>query len=111
VPSVVLIPVVLLSTAGTPIASPALISGVYSLTTQATMLGFLPRFSIRHTSAHERGQIYIPSVNYALMLAAIGLVLGFKSSDALAAAYGIAVTLTMVITTILAFFLVRYGWG
>jgi KUP system potassium uptake protein len=111
VPKFALIPVVLLSTCATVIASQALISGVYSLTSQATMLGFLPRFSIRHTSAHERGQIYIPSVNYALMLAAIGLVLGFKSSDALAAAYGIAVTLTMVITTILAFFLVRYGWG
>src|SRR4051812_41610707 len=111
VPSFALYPVVLLSTCATVIASQALISGVYSLTSQATMLGFLPRFSIRHTSAHERGQIYIPSVNYALMLAAIGLVLGFKSSDALAAAYGIAVTLTMVITTILAFFLVRYGWG
>ena len=111
VPMFALLPVVLLSTCATVIASQALISGVYSLTSQATMLGFLPRFSIRHTSAHERGQIYIPSVNYALMLAAIGLVLGFKSSDALAAAYGIAVTLTMVITTILAFFLVRYGWG
>ncbi len=111
VPTFALLPVVLLSTCATVIASQALISGVYSLTSQATMLGFLPRFSIRHTSAHERGQIYIPSVNYALMLAAIGLVLGFKSSDALAAAYGIAVTLTMIITTVLAFFLVRYGWG
>ncbi len=111
VPAFALYPVVLLSTCATVIASQALISGVYSLTSQATMLGFLPRFSIRHTSAHERGQIYIPSVNYVLMLAAIGLVLGFKSSDALAAAYGIAVTLTMIITTVLAFFLVRYGWG
>jgi len=111
VPSFALYPVVLLSTCATVIASQALISGVYSLTSQATMLGFLPRFSIRHTSAHERGQIYIPSVNYVLMFAAIGLVLGFKSSTALAAAYGIAVTLTMIITTVLAFFLVRYGWG
>ena len=111
VPSLALYPVVLLSTCATVIASQALISGVYSLTSQATMLGFLPRFSIRHTSADERGQIYIPSVNYVLMFAAIGLVLGFKSSTALAAAYGIAVTLTMIITTILAFFLVRYGWG
>ena len=111
VPAFALYPVVLLSTCATVIASQALISGVYSLTSQATMLGFLPRFSIRHTSAHERGQIYIPSVNYVLMLAAIGLVLGFKSSDSLAAAYGIAVTLTMIITTVLAFFLVRYGWG
>ncbi|HEY5374808.1 MAG TPA: potassium transporter Kup [Polyangiaceae bacterium] len=111
VPAWALYPVVILSTCATVIASQALISGVYSLTSQATMLGFLPRFSIRHTSAHERGQIYIPSVNYALMLAAIGLVLGFKSSSALAAAYGIAVTLTMIITTVLAFYLVRYGWG
>ncbi len=111
VPGFALYPVVLLSTCATVIASQALISGVYSLTSQATMLGFLPRFSIRHTSAHERGQIYIPSVNYVLMLAAIALVLGFKSSDSLAAAYGIAVTLTMIITTVLAFFLVRYGWG
>ncbi len=111
VPAFALYPVVLLSTCATVIASQALISGVYSLTSQATMLGFLPRFSIRHTSAHERGQIYIPSVNYVLMLAAIGLVLGFKSSDSLAAAYGIAVTLTMIITTVLAFFLVHYGWG
>ncbi|MES1173000.1 MAG: potassium transporter Kup [Myxococcales bacterium] len=111
VPAFALYPVVVLSTCATVIASQALISGVYSLTSQATMLGFLPRFSIRHTSAHERGQIYIPSVNYVLMLAAIGLVLGFKSSDSLAAAYGIAVTLTMIITTVLAFFLVRYGWG
>ena len=111
VPGWALYPVVLLSTCATVIASQALISGVYSLTSQATMLGFLPRFSIRHTSADERGQIYIPSVNYVLMLAAIGLVLGFKSSSSLAAAYGIAVTLTMIITTVLAFFLVRYGWG
>ena len=111
VPAWALYPVVILSTCATVIASQALISGVYSLTSQATMLGFLPRFSIRHTSAHERGQIYIPSVNYVLMLAAIGLVLGFKSSSALAAAYGIAVTLTMIITTVLAFDLVRYGWG
>ena len=111
VPGWALYPVVVLSTCATVIASQALISGVYSLTSQATMLGFLPRFSIRHTSADERGQIYIPSVNYVLMLAAIGLVLGFKSSDSLAAAYGIAVTLTMIITTMLAFFLVRYGWG
>ncbi|HKO49864.1 MAG TPA: potassium transporter Kup [Polyangiaceae bacterium] len=111
VPSFAIYPMVLLSTCATVIASQALISGVYSLTSQATMLGFLPRFSIRHTSADERGQIYIPSVNYLLMFAAIGLVLGFKSSPALAAAYGIAVTLTMIITTMLAFFLVRYGWG
>jgi KUP system potassium uptake protein len=111
VPPLALYPMVALSTAATVIASQALISGVYSLTSQATMLGLLPRVSIKHTSARERGQIYIPFVNWLLMLATIGLVLGFKSSSNLAAAYGIAVTLTMVITTILAYFLVRHVWG
>lgn len=110
-PSFALYPMVALSTAATVIASQALISGVYSLTSQGTMLGLLPRVNIKHTSAHERGQIYVPFVNWALMLATIGLVLGFKSSSNLAAAYGIAVTLTMVITTILAYFLVRHVWG
>jgi KUP system potassium uptake protein len=110
VPSFALYPMVALSTAATVIASQALISGVFSLTSQATMLGLLPRTSIKHTSAHERGQIYVPFVNWALMLATIGLVLGFKSSSNLAAAYGIAVTLTMVTTTILAYFWVRNVW-
>jgi KUP system potassium uptake protein len=110
-PSAALYPMVLLSTAATVIASQALISGVFSLTSQGTMLGLLPRVSIRHTSADERGQIYVPFVNWALMLATISLVLGFKSSSNLAAAYGIAVTLTMVITTIMAYFLVRHVWG
>jgi KUP system potassium uptake protein len=110
-PNVVLYPMVLLSTAATVIASQALISGVFSLTSQATMLGLLPRVGIKHTSADERGQIYVPFVNWALLLATIGLVLGFKTSSNLAAAYGIAVTLTMVITTILAYFLVRHVWG
>jgi KUP system potassium uptake protein len=111
VPSFALYPMVALSTAASVIASQALISGVYSLTSQGTMLGLLPRVSIKHTSAHERGQIYVPFVNWALMLATIGLVLGFGSSSNLAAAYGIAVTLTMVITTILAYLLVRHVWG
>jgi KUP system potassium uptake protein len=111
VPSLALYPMVVLSTAATVIASQALISGVFSLTSQGTMLGLLPRVAIKHTSADERGQIYVPFVNWALMLATIGLVLGFKSSSNLAAAYGIAVTLTMVITTILAYFLVRHVWG
>jgi KUP system potassium uptake protein len=111
VPDFALYPMVALSTAATVIASQALISGVYSLTSQGTMLGLLPRVSIKHTSAHERGQIYVPFVNWALMLATIGLVLGFKSSSNLAAAYGIAVTLTMVTTTILAYFWVRHYWG
>jgi KUP system potassium uptake protein len=110
-PNVALYPMVFLSTAATVIASQALISGVFSLTSQGTMLGLLPRVAIKHTSAHERGQIYVPFVNWALMLATIGLVLGFKSSSNLAAAYGIAVTLTMVITTILAYFLTRHVWG
>jgi KUP system potassium uptake protein len=111
VPSIALYPMVVLSTAATVIASQALISGVFSLTSQGTMLGLLPRVNIKHTSADERGQIYVPFVNWAIMLATIGLVLGFQSSSNLAAAYGIAVTLTMVITTILAYFLVRHVWG
>ncbi|HKY34810.1 MAG TPA: potassium transporter Kup [Polyangiaceae bacterium] len=111
VPTVALYPMVALSTAATVIASQALISGVYSLTSQGTMLGLLPRVKILHTSAHERGQIYVPFVNWLLMLATIGLVLGFKSSSNLAAAYGIAVTLTMVITSMLAYFWVRHVWG
>jgi KUP system potassium uptake protein len=111
VPHLALYPMVFLSTAATVIASQALISGAFSLTSQGTMLGLLPRVSIKHTSADERGQIYVPFVNWALCLATIGLVLGFKSSSNLAAAYGIAVTLTMVITTILAYFLVRHVWG
>jgi KUP system potassium uptake protein len=110
-PSFALYPMVALSTAAAVIASQALISGVFSLTSQGSMLGLLPRVAIKHTSADERGQIYVPFVNWAIMLATIGLVLGFKSSSNLAAAYGIAVTLTMVITTILAYFLVRHVWG
>ena len=111
VPEWGLYPMVVLSTAATVIASQALITGVYSLTRQAIMLGLLPRLSIRHTSADERGQIYVPSTNWILMLLTIGLVLEFKTSSNLAAAYGIAATLTMMTTTVLAFFLTRYGWG
>jgi KUP system potassium uptake protein len=111
VPNAALYPMVALSTAATVIASQALISGVFSLTSQGTMLGLLPRVSIKHTSADERGQIYVPFVNWTLMLATIALVLGFRSSSNLAAAYGIAVTLTMVITTVMAYFLVRHVWG
>ena len=111
VPAWGLYPMVVLSTAATVIASQALITGVYSLTRQAIMLGLLPRLSVRHTSADERGQIYVPSTNWILMLLTIGLVLEFKTSSNLAAAYGIAATLTMMTTTVLAFFLTRYGWG
>jgi KUP system potassium uptake protein len=105
-----LYPMVALATMATVIASQALISGTFSLTMQAIQLGYFPRMEIRHTSSDKRGQIYLPHVNWALMLACIGLVLGFRSSDALLAAYGIAVTLTMVITTILFYFAARRLW-
>ncbi len=95
----------------TIIASQAVITGAYSLTRQAMMLGFWPRVEIQHTSSREIGQIYVPSINWFLMLATIGLVLGFKSASNLAAAYGIAVTTTMVITTLLAYQVARQRWG
>jgi KUP system potassium uptake protein len=100
-PTWALYPLVALATAATVIASQAVISGAFSLTMQAVQLGYLPRLEIDHTSERERGQIYIPSVNWALMAACIGLVLGFRSSSNLAAAYGVAVTTDMVFTTIL----------
>jgi KUP system potassium uptake protein len=103
-------PLVVLATIATVIASQAVISGAFSLTHQAVQLGFTPRLEIEHTSARERGQIYVPAVNWALMLACIALVLGFQSSTALAAAYGIAVTSTMVITTILFYAVERRRW-
>jgi KUP system potassium uptake protein len=106
-PSWALYPLVALATAATVIASQAVISGAFSLTRQAMQLGYLPRVDIVHTSSGEIGQIYIPGVNWALMLATIGLVLGFRESSNLAAAYGVAVTTTMVITTLLAFFVAR----
>ncbi len=93
-----------LATAATVIASQAIITGAYSLTQQAVQLGFLPRMNVIHTAGHERGQIYIPLVNWTLAVATLTAVLGFRSSDALAGAYGIAVSLLMVITTVLAAF-------
>jgi KUP system potassium uptake protein len=102
-PSWALFPLVLLATMATVIASQAVISGAYSITQQAIQLGYCPRMLIQHTSSSERGQIYIPDVNWALMVAVIVLVVGFGSSSNLAAAYGIAVTGTMIITTILAY--------
>ncbi|HEX5829978.1 MAG TPA: potassium transporter Kup [Gemmatimonadaceae bacterium] len=105
-----LLPVVGIATAATVIASQALISGAFSLTLQAVQLGYSPRVQIEHTSARERGQIYIPAVNWALMAACIGLVLGFRSSSNLAAAYGVAVTTTMAITTLLFYFVARERW-
>ncbi len=100
-PEWALYPLVFLATIATVIASQALISGAFSITFQALQLGFLPRMRILHTSEDERGQIYIPQINWILLVCTIALVLGFKSSSNLAAAYGIAVTSTMVITTIL----------
>ena len=99
-----LYPMVGLATAAAIIASQALISGTYSLTMHAIQLGYMPRLIIEHTAEHERGQIYMPQVNFTLMIACIGLILGFKSSENLASAYGVAVTLTMVTTTLLFFF-------
>jgi KUP system potassium uptake protein len=110
VPSAYIYPMAALSTAATVIASQALISGVFSLTRQAIQLGCCPRLRIVHTSSDMEGQIYIPEVNAALMWACIGLTLAFKESSRLAAAYGIAVTATMGITSILYFFVARHAW-
>jgi KUP system potassium uptake protein len=101
VPEAFVIPLVVLATLATVIASQALISGAFSLTRQAVQLGYSPRVKIVHTSHSAAGQIYIPAVNWLLMVACIGLVVGFRSSGSLAAAYGVAVTLTMIITTVL----------
>jgi KUP system potassium uptake protein len=102
---------VVLATAAAIIASQALISGAFSLTQQAIQLGYSPRLDIEHTSHHEIGQVYVPQVNWALMLATILIVVGFGSSSALAAAYGIAVTLTMVITAMLLQVVATERWG
>ncbi|HEX8210301.1 MAG TPA: potassium transporter Kup [Longimicrobium sp.] len=110
VPPWALYPVVLIATAATVIASQALISGAFSLTMQAVKLGYVPRMRIEHTSEREAGQIYIPAINWALMLSCIALVAGFQSSSRLTAAYGVAVTTTMVITTILFFMVERAIW-
>ncbi|WP_342620401.1 potassium transporter Kup [Rhodoferax sp. GW822-FHT02A01] len=109
-PEWALIPLVVLATAATVIASQALISGAYSATKQTIQLGFLPRLTILHTSIKDTGQIYIPAVNWTLMFGVVLAVVMFGSSDALAAAYGISVSLVMIITTVMTFFVVRYGW-
>jgi KUP system potassium uptake protein len=105
-----LIPALVLATLAAIIASQAVISGAYSMTKQAIQLGFLPRMAVRYTSAAEAGQIYVPAVNWLLLAGVVAAVLGFGSSTALAAAYGIAVTLTMMITTVLTWFVIRDGW-
>jgi len=110
VPSWGMIPMVILSTSAAIIASQALITGVFSLTQQAIQLGYLPRLTITHTSAKHIGQIYVPAANWALMIATITLVAGFGSSSKLAAAYGVAVTATMLISTILFYFVARDLW-
>jgi KUP system potassium uptake protein len=110
VPSMLLAPMVILATFATVIASQAVISGAFSLTSQAILLGFVPRMRIQHTSEDERGQIYIPLINWMLLVLVVAVVLAFKKSDNLAAAYGVAVTTTMVITTVLAAVVMRIEW-
>ncbi|OQW42841.1 MAG: potassium transporter Kup [Proteobacteria bacterium SG_bin4] len=109
-PTWALYPAVALATAATVIASQAVISGVFSVTRQAIQLGFLPRIRIKHTSDQKIGQIYIPFINWMLMVAVILAVIGFGSSANLASAYGVAVTTTMVIETTLTFFVLRFVW-
>jgi KUP system potassium uptake protein len=104
------LPLVVLATMATVIASQALITGAFSVTKQVIQLGYLPRLNIQHTSVRDTGQIYIPAVNWGLFVAIVLAVVLFRTSSSLAAAYGIAVTLDMLITTILTFFVIRYGW-
>ena len=110
-PSWALYPLVTLATAATVIASQAVISGAFSITRQAMQLGYCPRLRVVHTSASAMGQIYLPAINWGLLIGTVGLVLGFESSSNLAAAYGIAVTGTMAIDTVLAFVVIRGLWG
>ncbi|MEY4121301.1 MAG: hypothetical protein RLZZ457_139, partial [Pseudomonadota bacterium] len=109
-PEWLLLPLVILATAATVIASQALISGAFSVTKQVVQLGFLPRLQVLHTSVKDTGQIYIPFVNWGLFAVIVLAVMMFKSSSNLAAAYGIAVCTDMLITTVLTFFVIRYGW-
>ncbi|NOY53282.1 MAG: potassium transporter Kup [Deltaproteobacteria bacterium] len=109
-PAWALYPLILLATAATVIASQAVISGAFSLTRQAVQLGYFPRLAVLHTSTEQIGQIYVPFINWILMAGTVCLVIGFRHSGNLAAAYGIAVSATMVITTILMFFVARRRW-
>jgi KUP system potassium uptake protein len=111
VPEWALYPMVALATAATVIASQATISGAYSVTKQAIQLGFLPRMNIVHTSESASGQVYIPTINWILLAAVLAAVIGFGSSSELASAYGVAVTATLLMDTLLTFFVIRYGWG
>lgn len=110
-PDWAIVPLVLLATLATVIASQALITGAFSVTKQVIQLGYLPRLNIQHTSVRDTGQIYIPLVNWSLFVAIVLAVVMFKSSSNLAAAYGIAVCTDMLITTILTFYVIRYGWN
>lgn len=105
------IPLVILSSAAAVIASQAVISGTFSLTAQAMQFGFCPRMTIRHTSAHAIGQIYLPGINWTMMLACLGLVFAFGSSTNLAAAYGVAIAITMAVTSVLLYFAAHHVWG
>ncbi len=109
-PEWALMPMVGLATLATVIASQALISGAFSVTKQVIQLGYLPRLHVQHTNEHETGQIYMPFVNWGLFVAIVLAVLMFKSSSNLASAYGIAVCTDMMITTVLTFYVIRYGW-
>jgi KUP system potassium uptake protein len=110
VPSWGIIPLVVLATLATVIASQATISGSFSLTKQAVQLGFLPRMQILHTSTKEAGQVYIPFVNWAQYMLVVAVVVGFGSSSAIASAYGMSVTGSMMIETVMTFFVIRFGW-
>jgi KUP system potassium uptake protein len=109
-PKWALVPLVILATAATVIASQALLSAAFSVSKQAIQLGYLPRMQIRHTSVHEIGQVYIPAVNWSLFAFIVVAVVLFKNSTNLASAYGIAVTTDMLITTVLTFFVIRHAW-
>jgi KUP system potassium uptake protein len=109
-PDWALVPLVVLATLATVIASQALITGAFSVTKQVIQLGYLPRLNVQHTSVRDTGQIYMPAVNWGLFIAIVLAVVMFRSSSNLAAAYGIAVTLDMLITTVLTFFVIRFGW-
>ena len=105
------LPMVLLATAATVIASQAVITGAYSVASQAAQLGYLPRLRIAHTSATTIGQIYVPWINWLLMVSVLTLIFAFRSSAALAFAFGMAVTGTITITTLLFFYVARYRWN
>ncbi len=111
VPSWAMIPMVILATSATIIASQAIITGVFSISRQAIQMGYLPRLKVIHTSARHFGQIYVPQINWFMMIATLSLVIGFQTSSKLAAAYGVAVSLTMLISTMLFYVVARKNWN